>query len=354
MSEIRLTGKGAPTRMTKGVVGQHYEDTNTGNIYECLVASEQSKLNGAIGGGYVWKLKYTGDDRNDHEAIFGVGGSGGGGVSSWNDLTDKPFYKTTEKIEVGSQTVTFADMDGMYIGVMPASVNTLPDVGGIVSVNWGGQKFNCPVLDSMNGMALAGNGALAGMGDDNGIPFAMMMALEHGIQFMTAESGTSRAISVEYEAVIYHTLDNRYLNTDQLKRETPTYAYAKWDIGATTEEEVKSFLRANMKYKALCITVMPLGGQPPMLGRFIVPHADYEANSTANYQEFSNVIQHLGNGGLIHPELLVRLVFNFENGVLSSYSTQPKDSYFIMGEDYHYYEIKVNVSGQVVATKVDS
>lgn len=88
MSEIRLTGKGVPTRMTVGVVGQHYEDLNTGNIYECLVASEHSKLNGNIGGGYVWKLKYTGDDRRDHEAIFGVGSSGGG------NMVEKVLYQT--------------------------------------------------------------------------------------------------------------------------------------------------------------------------------------------------------------------------------------------------------------------
>lgn len=74
MSIPRLTGNGAPTRMTVGVVGQHYEDLDTGNIYECLVASETSRLHGDIGGGYVWKRHVTGEDRLDHEAIFGGGG----------------------------------------------------------------------------------------------------------------------------------------------------------------------------------------------------------------------------------------------------------------------------------------
>lgn len=74
----RITGNGAPTRTTVGVVGQHYEDLNTGNIYECLVASEHSKIHGPMMGGYIWKLKVTGEDLEDHAAIFG-GGSGGSG-----------------------------------------------------------------------------------------------------------------------------------------------------------------------------------------------------------------------------------------------------------------------------------
>ena len=82
----RITGNGAPTRTTVGVVGQHYEDLNTGNIYECLVASEHSKIHGPMMGGYIWELKASGEDLEDHAAIFGGGGIGVAGTGESSEI----------------------------------------------------------------------------------------------------------------------------------------------------------------------------------------------------------------------------------------------------------------------------
>lgn len=165
MSEIRLTGKGAPTRMTKGVVGQHYEDLNTGNIYECLVASEQSKLNGVIGGGYVWKLKYTGDDRRDHEAIFGAGNS-------------------VEKV-LFDQSVEFAKypvMEGLYMAPpMPVAFQFVP--GQAYKVEIEGESFDVVgkqiTMDGQTGTTI-GNALYIGVGDDTGEPFAALTFTNDG------------------------------------------------------------------------------------------------------------------------------------------------------------------------------
>ena len=283
------------------------------------------------------------------------GGSAGGGVSSWNDLTDKPFYKTTEKIEVPSQTVSFTNQGGMYMGMIHATLNGSPNVGDIVFVNWGGQKFNCPVLASTEGTTLIGNGALVGMGADNGIPFGMMMHPDIGMQFMTAESGASRVISIEYETVTYHTLDNQYLNIDQLDREISTFAHAGWCIGVTTKEEVKSFLDSVYGRKALHIDLYQETnpGSTEMMASFIVPHAFYYVETDDSYQSFDGVILIKDKRGSTKPELLIRVSLRFENGVFASYERQLKQSYVIIGEDYNSYEIKVNANGQVVATRID-
>ena len=73
----KLTGNGRPSNHTVGVVGQHYEDLLTGDIYECRIASQYSKLHGSPVGGYVWEFRAKGEDIAD-----GLYGSGSGSGSS--------------------------------------------------------------------------------------------------------------------------------------------------------------------------------------------------------------------------------------------------------------------------------
>jgi hypothetical protein len=84
----KLTGHGRPSSHLIGEVNQHYEDLDTGDIYECRVASQYSPLHGAPVGGYQWELRFKGEDIQDSAQYL----SSGSGVTSWNDLTDKPFY----------------------------------------------------------------------------------------------------------------------------------------------------------------------------------------------------------------------------------------------------------------------
>lgn len=67
---IKLTGEGRPTPHTPGEVGQFYQDLTTGDIYECRVSSEYSKLHGAPVGGYQWELRATGEDIEDFDELY--------------------------------------------------------------------------------------------------------------------------------------------------------------------------------------------------------------------------------------------------------------------------------------------
>ena len=56
-----LEGYGPPSRHRKGEVGQHYTNLENGDVYECVVASEHSKVNLHTTGGYIWKKIADGD-----------------------------------------------------------------------------------------------------------------------------------------------------------------------------------------------------------------------------------------------------------------------------------------------------
>lgn len=75
----KLTGHGYPHPRMVGEVGQHYEDLDTGDLYECRVASEYSPIHGWPVGGYVWERRAKGEDIRE---IYGS--SGGSGDSSNN------------------------------------------------------------------------------------------------------------------------------------------------------------------------------------------------------------------------------------------------------------------------------
>lgn len=72
----KLKGHGYPTPSTVGEVGQHYEDIDTGDIYECRIASKYSPTHGWPVGGYVWERRAKGED------IQEIYGSGGGGTDN--------------------------------------------------------------------------------------------------------------------------------------------------------------------------------------------------------------------------------------------------------------------------------
>lgn len=86
----KLTGHGRPYPKFAGEVGQHYEDLDTGDIYECRIASEYSPTHGWPVGGYVWELRAKGEDIQE---IYGSGGSGGGGSEQ---IVIGLFYKDAE------------------------------------------------------------------------------------------------------------------------------------------------------------------------------------------------------------------------------------------------------------------
>ena len=93
---ITIKKPGAPTADTIGQVGQHYINLVNGDEYECVKIDDKrvyekdsvnansffsQKVLAGADGHYIWNLVKAG---------------GSGGASSWNDLTDRPFYEETE------------------------------------------------------------------------------------------------------------------------------------------------------------------------------------------------------------------------------------------------------------------
>lgn len=68
----KLTGHGRPNPRFAGEVGQHYEDIDTGDLYECRIAQEYSPTHGWPVGGYVWERRAKGEDIRE---IYGSGGN---------------------------------------------------------------------------------------------------------------------------------------------------------------------------------------------------------------------------------------------------------------------------------------
>lgn len=94
-----ITGHGAPTIYTIGNPGDLYQDADTGRTYECYDIYRQTpNLISNVTVEYRWRI-YN---------------SGGSGVSSWNDLTDKPFgYEKKYVTRLEEQTIDFSSAFAM-------------------------------------------------------------------------------------------------------------------------------------------------------------------------------------------------------------------------------------------------
>ena len=90
----KLTGHGRPSAHFAGEVGQHYEDLDTGDIYECRISSQYSPTHGWPVGGYVWERRAKGEDIRE---LFGSGGSGGSETAP-----AKPLYITDKGASTGT------------------------------------------------------------------------------------------------------------------------------------------------------------------------------------------------------------------------------------------------------------
>ena len=109
--------------------------------------------------------------------LGGGAGNGGGGVSSWNDLTDKPFYSTVGEI-LPETTVELNDSQGMF------PVDFLFYAGSTYIVTYNGVEYSLVAMDfpEYPGAAFIGNGEFLGLDGDYGlVPFAIV-TVEDGVQ----------------------------------------------------------------------------------------------------------------------------------------------------------------------------
>lgn len=100
-----------------------------------------------------------------------VGGSGGGGVSSWNDLADKPFGEVDDAVLLPPTQFAFDDAFGLF--AVPGYIAFLE--GKTYTVNWNGVEYTTEgVVGQFNGenLVVIGNPAALG-GANNNLPFAI-------------------------------------------------------------------------------------------------------------------------------------------------------------------------------------
>ena len=118
-----------------------------------------------------------------------------GGVSSWNDLTDKPFYKSEETLLDG--TFEFVDAGGMHVCQSLDNSFAL-DVGQSYTVIWDGVAYQRTV-DDFDRFIVLGNKLMVG-GADTGEPFTI--AANGGVYVIgTLETAATHTVKVSAEPV---------------------------------------------------------------------------------------------------------------------------------------------------------
>lgn len=153
-------------------------------------------------GAYISKLTYGSvtvhplDEKFIPDTIARVSdipaGGSGGGVTSWNDLEDRPFdyTKGTSLVE---KSVTLAVNDA--VGLPLVELTDVLDIieGNNYVVSFAGEEFICSAK-SFQGMLYMGNISLCGQGENTGEPFFLtpvqMLSQAAGCTIIGKEAGT--------------------------------------------------------------------------------------------------------------------------------------------------------------------
>lgn len=146
--------------------------------------------------------------------------SGGGGQvqPDWNQndetakdyVKNRPFYAGTpvETVFVEESTVSFADMDGVYIGRLESTF--VPTVGETYKVSWDGTTYESTCVNS-NVLQVIGNLSIMGIGSDTGEPFLIAVGNDNGIRIATANTSASHTVSISGFVQEVVKIDEKYL-----------------------------------------------------------------------------------------------------------------------------------------------
>ena len=154
------------------------------------------------------------------KAIYDACGSGGGsgGVSSWNDLTDKPFGMEIGDIAILPETTIEVDPDGGEVAI----ADVIPVVvGNSYKVYWNGTEYPCIAggidMDGVPLAALGNLGAMTGEGMTEepflliAFPADIAAAVGAGVAVMALDGSTSATVSITGQGEIVKKIDSKYL-----------------------------------------------------------------------------------------------------------------------------------------------
>ena len=142
---------------------------------------------------------------------------GGGGVTSWNDLTDKPFGEVPGLVELMPETAAVEYPDSPFGPAWMFTTAPVLAVGETYTVVYNGAAYECVGMSAPEGYdndpkAVAlGNFAVLG-GTNTGEPFAMLvMPTYQQIMAIDFAGATSVTLSIKQASMIVHPLDSKYL-----------------------------------------------------------------------------------------------------------------------------------------------
>lgn len=142
----------------------------------------------------------------------------GGGATSWNDLTDKPFYSEMGIVEILPETTIELDPEyGEGFGLDIFDVQA----GTTCIVKWNGTEYNCVAqpfdMEGIPAVVLGNLGAMTG-GDLTGEPFVLMFLdaeaaamLGAGFGVYALDGSESVTLSISAESEVVHKMDEKYL-----------------------------------------------------------------------------------------------------------------------------------------------
>lgn len=144
-------------------------------------------------------------------------GGGGGGVSSWNDLPDKPFGEEMGLVEILPETSPVYDENEGGFGM--TSPLGLVD-GETYIVNWNGKEYTSTAVD-VSSMSNEPSGSILVMGNlgamvpdfpKTGEPYVIQdIAANNRSLFLSLDGTTELTLSIAHETTTIKTIDPKFL-----------------------------------------------------------------------------------------------------------------------------------------------
>ena len=171
-------------------------------------------------------------------------------------VKNRPFYTrdTVETVLVEESTVSFADMDGVYIGQLESTF--VPTVGETYKVSWDGTTYESTCVNS-NVLQVIGNLSIMGIGSDTGEPFLIAVGNGNGIRIATADTSASHTFSISGTVVPIVKIPAKYIDKNSSgyvvihSKDTMTQQEAENYSTAISTKEVVFVVWSNICIKSI-------------------------------------------------------------------------------------------------------